>query len=314
MKRTYFFVVFFLLISALIFYFVNRRIKISHTQIGSIQMLEERKDPLYVFAVGDTGSGNADQMAVAQAMETRCKELKRFDGLFLLGDIFYMEGVHDVEDEQWATKVVNPYSTPCLSKANIYPIFGNHDYVGNKEALIEYSRENKRWKMPNRFYSLKFGNLVNFVAIDSNFLDLCLSPESCVGDFLRDQLGKRDTRWRIVLSHHPLASASKKGYLHSGETTFAKIARRLACGKAQLWLSGHAHHMEHRKSPSCGTDLFVSGGGGGELEPIKEKDKDMKFGVSKFGFLQLEITQDAVYAIFFDKSAQKIYNTSITTK
>jgi hypothetical protein len=65
--------------------------------------------------------------------------------------------------------------------------------------------------------------------------------------------------------------------------------------------------LEHRKIESCASELFISGGGGGDLEDIKKDDKEMKFGASEFGFLELELTEKVLTVRFFNKEAKRIY-------
>ena len=288
------------------FLYFKRQASIPHVRSGSLQLELESEPPLHFFVLGDTGSGDKHQRAVAEAMEKRCYELPKLDGIFLLGDLFYMVGVDGVEDPQWELKIEEPYSLPCLSQAKMYPIFGNHDYRGNTEAFIAYAKKNPRWVMPHRFYSLNAKNLVKFIAIDTNYPDFCLNSESCVVDFTRHELSA-SARWKIVLAHHPLSTASLKKYQYTGETFLGYLFRYLACDKADLWVSGHAHHLEYRKIPTCKSDLIVSGGGGGQLEDINKEDHSMQFGASSFGFTDLEISQDAVKTRFFNTDLKLLY-------
>lgn len=285
---------------------------------------------MYFFLLGDTGSGDQNQYDVAGAMERRCLELPQVNGMFLLGDLFYMTGVSGLNDPQWKDKIETPYSTPCLSKVNMYPIFGNHDYKGDKESFLLYRNENPRWKMPGRFYSVDFSialvpregktgdpdaenrkstdprTFIKFIALDSNFTDFCLSPKDCVVDFLTEELDS-PAFWKVVLAHYPLSSSSKKKYQYTGETAFGYLYRWLACDKTNAWVSGHAHFLEHRKIPNCSADLFVSGGGGGELDSINEGNRESKFASSQFGFMEMEVAQSTIKVRFFAKDSKILY-------
>ncbi len=299
-----------LALGALTYYIVKRQLMIPHTRLGALHIEREAQDlPLRFFAIGDTGSGDAEQMAVAAAMEKRCQASPRLDGLLLLGDLFYMRGIGSTTDQQWVDKIEKPYGSPCLKQVDRFPIFGNHDYVGNREAFVEYSRTHERWKMPHRFYSVKFGDLLKFVAIDSNFADFCFMPEHCVVDFLLHELDAA-TQWKVVMAHHPLASASKKKYSYNGSNLFGLFFRWASCDSADIWLAGHAHHMEHRKREDCASQIFVSGGGGGELEEV-EKSTESKFASSEHGFLELEVYREHILARFWDKNSKLVYETTL---
>jgi predicted phosphodiesterase len=276
---------------------------------GSQYIQVPEKETVHLFFLGDTGTGDDIQMQVAVAMEKRCQALGGIDGIVLLGDLFYMGGVQSADDPQWTTKIEKPYGLPCLSRANIYPVLGNHDYKGNPGALIEYGRKNPRWQMPYRFYRVDFGTLFRLVAIDSSVSDFCFIPTVCSMDFLLDSLDASPTTWTTVAAHHPLASASVKGYSHSGGI-LGFLVKPLVCDKADVWFSGHAHHQEHRQDDGCNTDLVISGGGGGELNEIRAGEAETKFGQSVHGFAELTIQKDQLVVDFRDAEANSIYSFS----
>ncbi len=67
--------------------------------------------------------------------------------------------------------------------------------------------------MPSRFYRVDVGALVELVALDSEFFDVCGVPSLCVFDFLRAALRTFPApRWTRVMAHRPLASASATSY------------------------------------------------------------------------------------------------------
>jgi len=65
-------------------------------------------DRVSFIAVGDTGMGNADQAAVANAMRGTL-EAAGTDFVVLLGDNFYPSGVTSILDVQWKTKFEDMY-------------------------------------------------------------------------------------------------------------------------------------------------------------------------------------------------------------
>ncbi|MBI2601505.1 MAG: metallophosphoesterase [Deltaproteobacteria bacterium] len=290
--------IFLLLLGTVTFLFVKRQRMVPSVRFDPIVREQAAQDVLHFFAIGDTGSGDARQYEVAQAMEKRCKELDKLDGLLFLGDHFYFEGVSSTEDPQWEEKLEKPYSLPCLGKAKIFPVFGNHDYRGNVNAFIEYSRKNQRWSVPHRFYSVKFGDLLKVVAFDSSVPDWCFSSKHCAVDFLQEQLDG-STRWQIVTAHHPLFSSDARGYSYTGNTPYGVLMRWLFCDKFDVWLSGHSHRMEHLKAASCGHQL-ISGGGGGDLDPDSRTDGTVRFSSPQHGFLELEVSKDAMQMRFWD--------------
>jgi tartrate-resistant acid phosphatase type 5 len=295
------------------------------------QAQDQARDHRYVrlFVLGDTGTGNESQYRVAQAMEARCREVGIVHGILLLGDNGYQAGFQSTDDPDWERKVNTPYGSPCLANLPIYPILGNHDYKGKPEVQIEYSLINPRWQMPNRFYSLYFSDLVRLVAIDSQTSDYCTIPAFCSVDFLFDQtkselkqmvlfpeetsLTKQDLtnvpKWTVVMGHHPLKSASEHGYNHSG-SALGWLYQKIFCDRVDIWLAGHAHHMEHRLFPGCRMEHYVLGGGGASLYGVKSGEEGVVFAESTFGFAEFTIEDQKIETRFFNQQGRLIYNYS----
>lgn len=289
-------------------------------RLGSTLELQEPARPrVRLFALGDTGTGELDQLQVAAAMERRClgqQSGEDFAGILLLGDNFYSEGVLTVDDPQWQTKIEKPYGSPCLANGKIWPVLGNHDYHQNPAAQIEYSKDHPRWQMPHRFYGVNFGRLLAITAEDTNFPDICFSRTLCATDFLRSRLmahgSDAKVTWNIVMAHHPLSSASVK-YPDRiwGHTLFFKS---LVCDHADVYVSGHGHHMEHRRLADCPANLFISGGGGGDLYGVKEGMPESQFVANQNGFLELLVDEKEIVATFVSKQGEEIYRTVMTKK
>jgi tartrate-resistant acid phosphatase type 5 len=274
---------------------------------GPLHRLIPTADKLRIFALGDTGTGKQDQKDVAAAMEARCLE-KGVDGLLFLGDNIYQTGVSDIEDKDWEKKLWGIYSSPCLSKVPIYPVLGNHDYRDSPAAQIEYSLVNPRWRMPNRFYSVDFGSLLKVVAFDSQISEFCFNAKFCAVDFLLEELEKETTTWKIVTAHHPLTSASVKGYSHTGG--FRGIfLKPLLCDDTDLYIAGHSHHMEYRALEDCRMDLVVSGGGGAKLYEV-QTNSGATFAKSAHGFFEIEASRKTLEMKFIGKNGEVLFSQS----
>jgi hypothetical protein len=263
-------------------------LNVPRTRVGPLTAVVPAGPVVRLFALGDSGSGDEAQQKVAQAMEARCAAAGGIDGILLLGDNAYPSGFGSVDDPQWQTKILGPYGGPCLGRVPFYPVLGNHDYRGNPASEIEFTLVNPRWHMPNRFYSVAFGSLLKIVALDSNVMEWCLRPGFCGVDFMIDSLARRDTTWTLLMAHHPLASSSDHGFVYRGGL-FGLLVEPYLCQRADAWLSGHSHHLEHLKPEGCRLDLYVAGGGGGELYDLKDRRPDSRFAVSRHGFLELEL-------------------------
>ena len=162
--------------------------------------------------------------------------------------------------------------------------------------------------MPHRFYSLKFGSLLKVIALDSMHPDICLVPELCSLDFLYSQINKGQTPWTIVMSHYPLSSASSGSKAnYRGEDLSSTVLRYMVCNKADMWLSGHAHHLEHRKINSCNTDMIISGTAGGNNDQYYEGQKESKFISKEDGFVSIKVDENKINIRFFNSDAKLLY-------
>lgn len=299
------------LLMAFVASFRNQLIKLPRLRVGALHSEHPvTTGRLRLFALGDTGTGGETQYQVAAAMEARCKD-SGADAILLLGDNAYQNGMQTIDDPQWQTKIWDPYGSPCLSQLPIYPVLGNHDYKGNPQAQIDYSVVNKRWRFPNRFYDIQFGDLATVVAFDSEISEMCWRPTQCTVDFMADSLAHSTALWKIVMAHHPLDSSSGHGFSHTGGLRGLFLEPYL-CNRADLWLSGHVHYLEHLAPKDCRLEMFIAGGGGGELYPDIEKTEASKFVQAINGFLELDLDAKRMKATFIGVQGQVLYETTKT--
>lgn len=247
--------------------------------------------------MGDTGSGYESQIDVAKAMEIRCK-IQNPDGILILGDVIYPAGVSSVDDKQWQSKLFSVYGGECLGSLSIYPVLGNHDYLGDVSAWFKMSERNPRWNFPNRHYSLVFPDIVTFYALDTNYP---VRVRDTIPDFGQPQPG-----WTIAYGHHPIVSNSTAGGGHQGGGIRGWKLKKLLCNTVNSYLAGHAHHMEYRSIDDCKSDQYLAGGGGGVLYGIND-DNDSEFVVSDHGFLELELSSETMTARFISKTGKILY-------
>lgn len=270
-------------------------------QTGPLTLQEPAAAMTTFLAIGDYGTGDKNQLAVFRAMEKHCRE-HHPQALLLLGDNIYMDGVESIDDPKWQSVIEEPFDqNPCLDKLPRYAVLGNHDYKGNPDAQIQYSTIQPLWKMPARFYSVQFGNLVEVVGIDTNISDICFDTKKCVLDFAQNRLLESEAKWKLVMGHHPLTSASSK---HSN-TFHGWVMKRFICS-ANAYIAGHSHHLEHRKDNNCSADLFISGAGGADIyEP--EADAQSLYAEGAYGFLEVSATPSQLRFRFFNTENEERY-------
>lgn len=259
------------------------RLVISREIMGRMNDSQEVR----LLFVGDTGTGGDSQRAVARQLESLCTAIDP-TGVVLLGDNFYMTGVDSVSDPLWDSRFEKMYGGECLEKIPFYAVLGNHDYRSVPEAQIAYTRERGgRWTMPARYYSLRFGSLLEIGVADTNIPDRCGIPQLCSVDWLIDKLKSSRVTWKILIGHHPILSGGKHRNLKwLANYTLPELYCRSG---VSVYISGHDHGLQHLHGKSvkssCEIEQFISGGGGADLYKIDRIEGSTLYSDSAHGVL-----------------------------
>jgi hypothetical protein len=224
-------------------------------------------------ALGDSGAGGEDQLAVRDQMGT-----VPFRLMLHTGDIAYDNGsLADFEG-----KFFGVYTDLVRSFA-MFPTIGNHDSSSVFQVVFDLPRSGTR-----NWYSFDYGD-VHFVALDTNDL----GAEQAA--WLDADLADTDRPWKIVYGHHPpYSSGSKHGSSLDVRNLFGPI---LAAHEVDLVLSGHDHNYE-RIEPQDGVSYIVTGGGGKGTRPVGTSAfTAFSEQVLHFVYVEIERDQLLVHAI-----------------
>jgi acid phosphatase type 7 len=192
--------------------------------------------PVSFVAFGDSGSGNSDQFAILDQLQT-----VPFRLMIHTGDIAYESGtLGEFEDNFFAVYA------PLLRSFAMFPSIGNHDDSSMFRRVFDVPRSGD-----HNWYSFDYGD-VHFVALDTN--DFGSEQES----WLRQDLAQSDREWTVVYGHHPPYSSGEHG---SSTDLRAKLEAIFQEYPVDLVLSGHDHDYE-RMEPQGGVNYVVTGGGG----------------------------------------------------
>jgi tartrate-resistant acid phosphatase type 5 len=293
--------VFVLIILAATVIYVEYRVKT--TGLSDTSSNEDLKHPfsyrsVSFLIIGDSGSNTKSQKSVALGMERRCRK-KYPEGIIIVGDVVYPNGVISANDPQWEQKVFSIYSGNCLSSIPIFPVPGNHDYLGSIEAWLEKSKTNDRWNYPSRHYSVEMEDLVTLYGIDSVY------PTN-IKKFIPD-IGKATTPWTLAIGHHPIQSTSAKGGGHKGGGARSVLLRRALCDTVDDYIAGHAHHLEYSHINDCTANQLISGGGGAALYEIETPNK-AEFAESRYGYIELEYFKKKSIVRIFSDNGEVIFS------
>ena len=226
------------------------------------------------FAViGDTGTGDSHQLAVARQLATYRGKFP-FDFVIMMGDNLY--GGNGPKD--YDKKFAAPYKPLIDAGVKFYASLGNHDDPSE--------RFYKPFNMGGeRYYSFKPANSsVRFFALDSNYMD------DKQLDWLDKQLTASGSDWKICFFHHPPYSS---GEAHGSDTTLrAQVEPVFVKYGVNAVFTGHEHFYERIK-PQKGIAYFIAGSSAklreGNIAPSPLSDKGFDTG---FTFMLVEIAGD----------------------
>jgi 3',5'-cyclic AMP phosphodiesterase CpdA len=202
--------------------------------------LPNKPDSLKFMAMGDTGTGDAAQYAVAKQMEAWHAKFP-FDMAIMLGDNMYgSQGPSD-----FMQKFEQPYRALLSAGVTFYAALGNHDNQTN----VKYKPFNMGGE---RYYTYNKKN-VRFFVLDSDYID----PKQL--QWIEEQLKDSKSDWKICYFHHPLYS---DGGRHGSEVDLRVVLEPLFIKYGvNVVYSGHDHIYERLK-PQKGIYYFVSGSAG----------------------------------------------------
>lgn len=121
----------------------------------SSQSYKELKAPLTFFIANDLGrNGYYKQKSIAELMGNMAEEIGP-ECIIAAGDIHHFNGVESINDPLWMTNFEQVYSHPELMIPWL-PVCGNHEYRGNTQAVLDYSKVSRRWQMEKKYYSRTF--------------------------------------------------------------------------------------------------------------------------------------------------------------
>jgi len=254
-----------------------------------------------VVALGDFGSGDKNQLAVAKALALRHSQEPYSLGISL-GDNFYRCGISSTSDSGWKTRWEDLYTPLGIT---FFASLGNHDYghppiicpgkAVSPDAELQYTAHSKSWRMPARYYTFVAGH-ARFFAIDTE--GWSSKQAAWLKKILVETQNEPGVQWRIVYGHHPMYTSG----VHLNERRIGALRRELSGlfkeTKVDLYIAGHDHDMEHLRAN--GIDYLIAGTGGAKLRGFHSLTPESIFHATTFGFLDLSIDQHTLTAKFLD--------------
>ncbi len=287
---------------------------------------EVKQKALRFIVFGDWGrNGEDNQKEVAAEMGIVAKKFKP-DFIVSTGDNIYPNGVRSTMDHSWIASFENIYTAHSL-QTDWYVVLGNHDYGGDPQAEIDYTKVDRRWNMPARYYSKIF-----YIGDDSTqgvllvFIDTTPLLSEYYGNGKthvegQDTAGQRiwlektlkeappNIKWKFVFGHHPVYTGG--GRMKSPETVEMKNLFKPIFEKYHVnaYICGHDHNLQYIKPPGF-TTYFVSGAGS-ELSKTIIHPEGGIYAKAENGFMNFSVYENKLQFTILSYTGVQLFTGSI---
>lgn len=285
--------------------------------------LEVIEDAFHFYIIGDWGrQGEEGQQAVADMMAKAVKVIEP-ELIISTGDNFYPNGVASVHDPLWRTSFEEVYHHFAL-QLPWYVVLGNHDYRGNAQAEIDYTKVSRRWNMPDRYYNFDRTSdddaRLSFIFIDTSPFDhdyyteetyrsAVITQDTAKQKIWLDSLLniKQSSDWLFVSGHHPMYTGGKRA--NEENTVRQELESLFKKYKVPFYFAGHEHDLQHIK-PEGATHHFISGAGS-EIRPTGKLPESL-YAESEHGFMIASVTKTNVLIQVLNEKGELRYKYSFT--
>ncbi len=284
---------------------------------------EKYDERLSLYIVADGGrNGYYEQQNVADRMG-ELSEVIEPEVVVSAGDTHHFDGVESVGDPLWISNFESIYSHPELMVEWI-PALGNHEYRGNTQAVIDYSKVSRRWNMPSRYYSKTIegeGTTIRLVIIDSSPLiekyrkDSEKYPDAVGQDmeaqlkWLESELTSATEDWVVVVGHHPIYAYTTKSESERRDMQ-ERVDTILRNHRVDIYLCGHIHSFQHIRREGSDIDYIVNSSA--SLARDVEKIEGTQFCSNKEGFIILSASKGDLEAMMIDYEGRLIHTAKRT--
>lgn len=278
---------------------------------------------LNFMVVSDMGKSGASSQKNVSCVMGELAQLNNIAFIAVAGDPIHDNGVKSTDDPEWESKFENIYTAPSLQKIPWYVVSGNHEYHGNVQAILDYSKQSARWKAPSRYYAVKkkIGNsgeclllfidtapLIDKYRENERYSDAGKQNIERELNWIDSTLAFSTDRWKIVIGHHPVFADTDKQ-----ESERSDMQRRvepiLEKRKTDLYICGHVHDFQYIKPEEKRVSYIVNSSAavGRPASPIK----GTLFCSSNPGITLCSITRGKFTFYFYNHKGEIIYKGTI---
>ncbi|KAG6538761.1 hypothetical protein ZIOFF_003889 [Zingiber officinale] len=301
---------------------------------------------LSLLVIGDWGRKGTFNQTLVAAQMGRIGESLDIDFVVSTGDNFYEEGLTGIDDKEFEESFTNIYAAESLQKQwysvkhfaayrsdqlsfdDALAVLGNHDYIGDVLAQLSpvLRQIDRRWLCLRSF--VLNAEIVDFFFVDTTpFVEHYwnkpkghhydwrgVAPrETYISNLVKDldlALKESPARWKVVVGHHTIRSASVHGDTIELQLLLLPILKE---NGVDFYVNGHDHCLEHISSNDCPLQFLTSGGGSkawrGILNSVSDK---LEFFYDGQGFMSLQLTKTQAHVVFYDAFGNALHKRAIT--
>lgn len=291
------------------------------TSCGTKQIDESKlgfSDYNFIVANDLGRNGFYDQKTIAASMGQFAHH-HNIEFVAAAGDVHHFNGVASVTDPLWMTNFELIYAHPELM-LDWYAILGNHEYRGNTQACLDYSKISRRWIMPSRYYTMvkeiDDSTTMRLVFIDTapliqkyrkdsvDYPDAYKQDDKAQLHFIDSVLASSKETWKIVIGHHPVYASTEK--LENERTDMQQtVDPLLRKYKVDFYFCGHIHSFQHIKKSDSPVEYIVNSSA--SRSRSVEKIDGTQFCSKLSGFAVCSVSNTDFTVNFMDKDAKSIY-------
>ena len=288
------------------------------TQLLSAQIIQDLKAPLTFFIANDLGrNGYYQQKKIAELMGEMAETIGP-ECIIAAGDIHHFSGVESIYDPLWMTNYEQVYSHPELMIPWL-PICGNHEYRGNTQAVLDYSKISRRWRIDEKYYTRSYekkGTSIRLIWLDTTPLiqryrkDPVTYPDAYKEDadkqlaWLDSTLNVAKEQWVVVIGHHPLYAQTDKPIEERTDLqkTLGEVLKK---HHVDMYVCGHIHNFQHIKIQGDDIDYLVNSSAS-LSRPVKSME-GTQFCSPDEGFAVLSVKKKALILSLINYEGKIIY-------
>ena len=248
------------------------------------------------------------------------KQLKGDVTLYMANDL----GRNGYYDQKPIAEQV--YSHPELM-LDWFPVLGNHEYRGNTQAVLDYSKVSRRWMMPARYYTKVFednGTTIRIVFLDTTPLidryreNSAVYPDACKQDrqaqllWLDSTLKSAREDWVVVVGHHPIYAYTTKAEYERTDMQKNVMPILHKYNNVAIYACGHIHNFQHIRMPNDDIEYVVNSSA--SLARPVEKTQGTVFCSSADGFSIISASKKTLKMSMIDKDGKVIHTIEKTKK